>query len=371
MRTAVQITTALLLTTAAAAAAAATHGLHAATMTNDTRADIIEGTWTLAQIDESRMQMNLEMATGVSGRSVYRAELVGLTDAQIGAARAAPVAFRIEREAGVFEMEGTFGEGRGAGRFRFRPDRAFVSSLRSIGVQDADRLTDRELMTLALAGASSATLRELVGMGVSPLDARGAIRLSVHAVSPEYVREVRALGLAGTSAPEDLVRLRIHGVSAEFVREMESAGYRGLSRDELLEMRIHQVDAGRVRELRAAGFENLTPRQLVRMTTHRVTPEYVRAMREAGVRDLSPEALVEMSVHGMTPEYVRELAAAGYPDLSRQQLKRFATHGVTPAFIREVHAAGYRDVSPDALVRMKTRGIGAERARTERRRTRA
>lgn len=371
MRTAVQITTVLLLTTAAAAAAAATHGPHAATMTNDTRAGIIEGTWTLAQIDEGRMQMNLEMDTGVSGRSVQRAELVGLTDAQIGAATATTVAFRIEREAGVFEMEGTFANGRGSGRFRFQPDRSFVSTLRSIGVRDADGITDRELMTLALASASSAALRELVGMGVSPLDARGAIRLSVHAVSPEYVREVRALGLAGTSAPEDLVRLRIHGVAADYVREMESVGYRGLSRDELLDMRIHRVDAARVRELRAAGFETLTPRELVRMTMHRVTPEYVRGMREAGVRDLSAEALVEMSIHGVTPELVRDLAAAGYPDLSRQQLKRFGTHGVTPAFIREVHAAGYRDLSPEALVRMKVRGIGAERARGERRRTRA
>lgn len=388
MRIPARIAAVLLLSTAAVAAAATTRDakdprpprLAAMTVTghDDTddetkmhgaEADTTEGTWTLSPNGRGGLQVNLHFGpTQQWGRPVDRADLVGLTDAQMGAAASTPVSFRMEREAGVFEMEGAFREGRGAGHFRFRPDRGFASTLRSLGVEGAGEITDRELMILALADASSAAVREYRALGLAPLDVEGVIQLSIHQVTPEYVREMRSLGLTGGNTVDDVVQLRIHRVSTEYVRELASLGYRDLSRDQLLEMGIHGVDAEHVRAIQELGFRTPTPRQLVDTRIHRVTPEYVRSMREAGFRDLSPEALVDMRIHRVTPEFIQGLAEAGYRDLTRDQLMQMGIHGVTPAFIREVREAGFRDLSPEALVRMKIHGIGAEYGRPGRRR---
>lgn len=304
MRTAVRITVAALLFTTAAAAAAATttQAPRATTMTHRTHADTTEGTWTLARSDEGRMQLNLQLGGSSWGRPVDRAELAGLTDAQIDAAASTPVAFRLVRESGTFEMEGTLRDGRGSGRVHFRPDRSFASALRGAGVADAERLGDRELMVLALTDASSAGVRELAALGVPPRNVAELMTLSTHQVTPEYVRAMRERGLTGANTVDDVVRLRIHRVTVEYIREMESLGYGDLSRDELLQLSVHGVDAGLVRELRALGLEGLTPRQLVDLRIHGVTPAFIRQAREAGARDLSPEALVQMRIHGVGTE---------------------------------------------------------------------
>lgn len=370
MRTAVQITAALLLTATAVIAAAASTPKRDTRMTPRAAADTTEGTWTLTRNEDGRMQLNLQFGTSSWGRPLERAELRGLTDEQIAATASTPVAFRIEREAGVFEMEGAFREGRGAGHFRFQPNRQFASALRDAGVRGTDRITDRELMVLALGDATSAEVREFIAMGMQ-LEVQEVIELTLHRVTPEYARQMRSLGISGTNTARDLVQLRIHRVTVDYVREMEEMGYRGLSRDELLQMGIHGVSAEQVREMRALGFTELTPRQLVELRIHRVTPEYVRSLRDAGFTDLPADALVQLRVHRVTPEFVRELAAAGYPDLTRQQIMQMGIHRVTPEFIREVRAAGYADVSPETLVQLKIHGIGSPHVRAGRGRSRA
>jgi hypothetical protein len=183
-----------------------------------------EGTWTLTDRDGERMQLMLHWGTSNWGRSIDAAELRGLTAQQIGAATSTPVAFRLEREAGVFEMEGAFREGRGAGHFRFVPDRGFGARLRGLGVQGADQVTDQQLMQLAIAGASAAEVRELAGLGLTPLTLRELIQLSIHGVTPEYVRSLRELGIEGTNTVSGVVQMRIHRVTPEYVRSVEGTG---------------------------------------------------------------------------------------------------------------------------------------------------
>lgn len=329
-------------------------------------AEPTEGTWTLQAREDGTMQMGLHFGTSNWGRPIDRADLVGLTDAQVAAAVSTPVAFRIDREAGVFDLEGAFHEGRGAGHFRFTPNRAFPSVLRGMGVRDADRIEDGELMVLALGGASSATLRELAGVDVRPRTVEEVVQLALFDITPAYVREVRGLfGGAGTEGVEEIVEMRIHDVSAALVRELAEMGFRGLSRDEVMQMGIHGVDADHVNAFRALGFD-LTAEQAVELKIHGVTPEYVREMRAAGFTDLSADALSEMHVHGVTAAYVQSLADAGYRGLDRDLLMQMGIHGVTPEFIREVRAAGFTDLSPEALVEMRIHGIGAEYGRRTR-----
>ncbi|WP_420129227.1 hypothetical protein [Longimicrobium sp.] len=352
------------------AAALASEAIHLTASVTSTRvAAAIEGTWTLTPTrTDGRLQLNLSYENNANwGRGIDRADLAGLSDEVLNATTSTPAAFRIQREAGVFDMEGAFREQRGAGHFRFTPDRAFAGTLRSLGVQGADRATDRELMTLAMADASIANVRGLMGMDLGPIDLEKLVELAIFNVTPEYVREMRSLGIGGTNSVRGVVELRIHGISTAYVRELESIGYRDLDREQLLAMGIHGVTAESVRELQALGYRDLPARDLVAMHIHGVTPAYIRELREAGFRDLTPEAMVEMRIHSVTPRFVRDLKALGYRDLTRRQLLDMGIHGVTPAFIREIREADFKDLTPETLVNMKIHGIGADYVRTRRR----
>jgi len=318
----------------------------------------LAGTWSASDAGDGGAQLRLELRWGTSswGRPLARAELRGLADGDLAPAASAPVAFRIEREAGVLEMEGTFHGSSGSGRFRFRPNRGFADTLASIGVEGTGRITDADLMVLAVNGATAAAMHELATLGLGPLDADDVTQLAIFEVTPGYVRALRAAGLSGTGTVAGLVELRIHRVTAEYVRELAAAGYGRLSHAQLLELGIHGVGADDIRELRSTGYAELSPRQLVDLRIHRITPAFIRELREAGVRDLSPEALVRLRVSNVSLDYVRALEALGYRGLTQPQLLQMGILGVTPAFIRKVRDAGFTDPSPGELIQWKIHG---------------
>ncbi|HZG43387.1 MAG TPA: hypothetical protein VEY93_10525, partial [Longimicrobium sp.] len=249
MRRAIFTIAALLAT--AAVVSAMVHSPTVARPATVAAADSTEGTWVIdaRHGGPDRLQLNLMTGGSVWGHSMDRVDLAGLSAGALTAAASTPVSFRIDREPGVFEMEGAFREGRGSGHFRFRPNRQFPSTLRSLGVARTDQVTDRQLMHLALAGASAEGVRRLSGLGLGTMDVEGVLKLFIFEVTPEYVREMRALGIAGASTVENVVEMRIHELTPAFVREMESLGFRDLDREALLRMSIHGVSAQQVREM--------------------------------------------------------------------------------------------------------------------------
>lgn len=325
-----------------------------------------EGTWTAIRQADTQLQLSLHWNSSTWGRSFDRAELRGLTESEIDSPSSTPVAFRIEREAGRFEFEGSFQEGRGAGHFRFHPNRGFAETLRTLGIERGGQVTDRELIRLAIADVSTARIREFTALGFSALSVENLIELAIHNVTPDYVQTMRSLGVSGTDTVRGVVEMRIHRITPEFVRDLEALGYRNLSRQQLLQMGIHQVTPGFIREVREMGFQNLSPEALVEMRIHRVTPEFIRELQAIGYRNLSSRELVEMRIHRVTPEFIRELQMLGYANLTRAQLVQMRIHRVSPEFIREVQEAGFRDLSVDTLVRMQIHGIASELIRSRR-----
>lgn len=328
----------------------------------------IEGTWTATQRDAGRFQLSLHWSSNTMGKPIARSELRGLSDAEIASATSNPVSFRIERDPGLFELDGVFRDGRGAGHFSFHPNYEFGSTLRSLGIAGADQVTDSQLIILALANTSAAYVREMTGLGLGSLHLKDVIELAVHGITPDFARSVRSLGVLDTLTVRGIVDMKIHRITPEYVRALEALGYRGLSRRELMDMGIHGVTPEFIGEMRQIGFRDLRPRALVEMRIHRVSPEYVAEMREVGFRDLSPRELVEMRIHRISAAYVRELAELGYSGLERRDLLNMGIHGVTPAFIREMREAGFADLSADTLVRMKIHGIDADFVRSAERR---
>ena len=65
-----------------------------------------------------------------NGSSYAYNELQGLTREQAQNGRAS---FRLVREAGIIECEGTFTDGKGSGTFRFTPDSGYVAAMKSRG----------------------------------------------------------------------------------------------------------------------------------------------------------------------------------------------------------------------------------------------
>src|SRR5207248_8365231 len=103
---------------------------------------VITGTWTAdtqngrknAAEDRGKIHLNFERRTAngnnSNGSSYSYEELQGLTREQ---AQEGKVSFRLVREAGTVECEGSFTGGRGSGTFRFTPNQSYIDAMRSRG----------------------------------------------------------------------------------------------------------------------------------------------------------------------------------------------------------------------------------------------
>jgi len=67
------------------------------------------------------------------------------------------------------------------------------------------------------------------------------VRAKDHGVTPEFVQEIRGMGLSVTGL-EQYIRLRDHGVKGDFAR-VEVRGLRQVSAEELVRVRDHGVTA--------------------------------------------------------------------------------------------------------------------------------
>ena len=238
----------------------------------------LEGRWTVHRTQEGYADLELFWTDHTNWRRWFATSVLrGLPGGATTPGAEAPVAFRIEQDAGQFEFEGTLGDGRGTGTFRFRPDRAFVATLRAAGVQDVGEVTDHQLKNLAYGLISAAALREFAALGLAPLTLDDAIGLGIRQITPAYVRALQALEVDDARTVAGVVDLRMGGVTPELVE-----GFR------------------------AVGLRALTGRELVDLRRGRVTPGFVRSVREAGYRDVSPATLIEMRRRGIDETARRE-----------------------------------------------------------------
>ncbi len=312
-----------------------------------------------------------------SNNTVDLSMLEGLSAAQL-AGESAPVRFRVARDAGTLDCQGTAWRGRGTGACSFLADARFAATLaeRGIGRPSADeqfammmsnigyayldelqrqRYDAPSAADLADAGNHGVTLTYLRDMGghnyrVGKL--ASLIRMRDHGVTPDYIE-----GLARHDVrdipPEEIVELRDHGVSADFVGELRQLGYRQLSIREMIELRDHGVGVDYIRTLAANGVRDIPPAALTEMRDHGVTPGFVVALRTAGYR-FGTDEIVRMRDHGVDEAYVSELRRLGYADIGADEIVQLRTYGVTPDFIRRTNSGGRR--SPDELVRLRTGG---------------
>ena len=263
--------------------------------TKVTAQNTTSGDWT-AHINskDNKLQLSLERRSGKSGRnqmgqSYEFSELQGLTREQVQ--NGGPVSFSLVREAGRIDMEGSFQNGRGSGTFRFTPNLAFVSAMKSRGFDfeqlskhgDGDRDTEDQLFAATALNVTTALADDLNSAGF------------------------------GNLKTEDLFKAAIFKINSQFMREMKASGFQNLGMEELVKARIFKIDAEFVREVSQMGFDKEPFESLVKMQIFKVTPEFVTEMRNEGLTDLQIEDLVKLRIFKIDTDFIRAAKADGVP----------------------------------------------------------
>ena len=288
----------------------------------------IRGAWTATTSDEDagKIYFQLNRKHSNNGRTMRVADFKGLAASQINAAAQTPVTFALSREAGTIQFEGVFKAGLGAGQFSFSPNRAYLDTIRSLGVplegssdetrrsrprhrprSDREMTEDEMLFHYAMQDVSTSYIRAMQAEGFR-VTLPDYFTMSIHRVTPESVRELRTLGYNNISY-EDIIATHIHRVTPAYIRELRAAGIKDLPLEELVGMRIHRVSPESIKEYAALGYTNLNHDQLMKMSIHRVTPEYIRELKDAGYSNIPVDKLVQMRIHRIDPEYIRKMNA--------------------------------------------------------------
>jgi hypothetical protein len=235
-----------------------------------------------------------------SSTSILLSQLRGLTAAEMradgGMAR-----FEIVRDAGTLQCEGRFKNGRGAGNFVFKPNRNYLSEMRSLGY---DNLSDEQMFSFALHDVRLDFVRGLIAAGYERTDVDQLVSMRIHGVTLDFINDLRSLGYDRTPTDE-LVSMRIHGVSADFIRELKALGYERVAVDQLVSMRIHGVETDFVRELKEMGYDHVPADDLISMRIHGVATEFIKELKTLGYERPPVDELVSMKIHGVTPDFIR------------------------------------------------------------------
>jgi predicted metallopeptidase len=244
------------------------------------------------------------------GSSISYADLQGLTREQTQNGK---VSFRLVREAGTVECEGTFANGKGSGTFRFTPDSGYLSAMKSRGFdfeksKNGDDGVEGRLLSAALINVTTAQADDLKSVGFGNLDVDDLFKAAIFKVDSRFMAEMKATGFPNLTM-EDLVKARIFKIDADFVRRVNDMGYGTKDFEQLVKYSIFKVTPEYLAELKAAGFDNLSAEEVVKFRIFKVTPELLTDLRNEGFSNLSAEEVVKFRIFNIDKEFMRKAKA--------------------------------------------------------------
>jgi hypothetical protein len=304
------------------------------------------GTWWMQLDDPGRLELQFR-----NGRTSLRPAPTELT----GLSPDGPVRFALKREAGTFQLDGSFRGGQGAGHFDFTLDPAFAAALRKRGLEAP---SPRQQISLALADVGPVFLDELDRLGYQRPNLDQLVRLAEHGVRLDYLRGLTSLGYKFDSV-DRLIKLRDHGVTVEFIRGLDALGYRQIPAEELIRVRDHGVSTKFIEEVRALGHRQVPLAELIETLDHGVSAEYLRGLNASGL-SLSLAEARRARDHGVSPEFLKALVPLGFPKLSLDQAIRVRDHGVSPEFLNALAQLGFPKLSLDEAIRIRDHGVSPE-----------
>ncbi len=209
------------------------------------------------------------------------------------------VSFRLVREAGTVECEGSFVNGKGSGTFRFLPDPGYLGAMRSRGfdftkASKHDRSVEDKQLSAALINVTTALADDLLSVDLGPLDVDDLFKAAIFKVDSRFMAEMKATGFPDLKM-EDLVKARIFKVDADYVRQVHDMGFAGKDFESLVKFRIFKVTPEFLNELRAEGFTNLSSEDVVKFRIFKIDSDFIRQARLSDP-NVTVEKLVRMKI---------------------------------------------------------------------------
>jgi len=267
------------------------------TVTGEWRADVRGD----AEREPGTIQFNFERRSTSGGHNnqtgfgIRLEDLQGLTRDQLQGGK---VTFRLVREAGTIDFDGSFNEGRGSGTFRFVGNQAFLDAMRSRGFdfersRHGNNIEDRQF-TAAILNVTSTTADDLSNAGLGRLDVDDLFKAVIFKVDSRFISEMKATGFPNLTM-EDLVKARIFKIDAEYVRQVHDMGFANSDFEDLVKFRIFKVTPQYLTELKAAGLNELSAEEVVKFRIFKIDPEFIRA-EKARDPNVTAEDLVRMKI---------------------------------------------------------------------------
>jgi hypothetical protein len=242
--------------------------------------------------DKLHLSFSFQTAKGGNnnhGSSFAFSDLQGLSRAQVESANST-VNFRLVREAGTIEAEGTFQNGKGSGTFRFIPNQSFASGMQSRGFT----FSNEKLFSATTLNLTTAFVDDLKSAGFDNLKTEDLFKAVIFKVTPQFMREMAAIGFPNLDM-EDLVKARIFKIDAEYARQIADMGFKNDSLESLVKFRIFKVTPEFLREVQAEGLTNLDAEEVVKLRIFKIDGAYIRQARAENV-PIEVEALVRKKI---------------------------------------------------------------------------
>jgi hypothetical protein len=264
----------------------------------------ITGEWRAdsRQEKDGKIYLNFERRTARGGHNQNGSnydfsDLEGLTRDR---AQNGKVNFRLVREAGTIECEGTFTEGKGSGTFTFTPNRGFIDAMKSrgfdfeksAGKHGAD-LEDR-LFTAATVNVTTKLADDLLSANFGSLDVEDLFKAAIFHIDSQFMSEMKATGFPNLGM-EDLVKARIFKIDADYVRQVRDMGFEKENFEGLVKFRIFKVTPEFLNELKADGFDNLSAEEVVKFRIFNIDSDFIRKAK-AEDPNVTVEELVQMKI---------------------------------------------------------------------------
>lgn len=264
----------------------------------------VTGTWSASVENEKGGKVHIsferrsEKGRNQNGSSYSYNDLEGLTPQQ---AQNGQVNFRLVREAGIIECEGTFTKGKGSGTFRFIGNRNFVDGMKARGFdfEKSESLRnsstpEERLFAAATLNVTTALADDLLSANFGKLEIDDLFKAAIFKIDGKFMAEMKATGFPDLGM-EDLVKARIFKIDAEYVRQIKETGFTADGFEGLVKFRIFKVTPEFLNDMRAAGFEKMSSEDIVKCRIFKIDGEFARQAR-ADEPNISIEEMVQMKI---------------------------------------------------------------------------
>jgi len=225
---------------------------------------------------------------------------------------------------------------------------SYIDAMKAAGF---DHLTVDELIGLKVQGVTPEYVKQMRDLGMRP-DANQLIGLKSQGINADYVREMHA-AVGSAVDINELIGMKVQGVTPEYIKQMHELGL-GTEPDNVIGMKVQGVTPEYVKNLRALGLK-VDGNDVIGLKVQGIDADYVKSINDAG---LHPDAgeLIGMKVQGITAAYLKEMQAAGFK-MDVGEAIAAKVQGITPEFIEKVRSHGFQNLTLDKLMALKHSGV--------------